>query len=218
MFLDLARDFIDLDQYEPRGCTVLSAACSRPEVLRLLLDRGANPLVRHLFTNETCLHEAVRSLTYGGISFNHAHDKACLKILLESGLRITDKDCFGRTPLNMARYICFARRRILEEALTECGIEFDSLINDGEECPGDVHHNVMPYCYCDPNWRTLLYDDKGCFRRWRFPPAFTSSQEDISDQSEDGTRNSPLQALRRTLQICPRMKVTSTTISRRRVR
>ena len=160
MYLDLAAEFIDLNQYDLSGRTVLLTAyfaCSQvdPEIPRLLLDRGAKPLLRHLETDETCLHIAIRGLSRGTRKPNEfVNCKNILKILLEAGLCITDKDRWGITPLDEARNLCFARRRIFEAALTECGIEFDSLRDDDEECPRDVHWDELPYCYCDHNRRT----------------------------------------------------------------
>ena len=187
MFLDLAADFIDLDKYEPPGWPVLFLGSCRtnPEVLRLLINRGANPLMRDLSNNRTCLHYAIQELGSAWIRFNEANYKTYLKILLEAGLRITDEDVHGLTPLKMARTLCFTRRMILEEALTECGIEFDSLIDGGEECPGHVCYDMEPYCFCDPNWKRKRFSYDGVWRRCTYSPAFTSSHEDASDQSED---------------------------------
>ncbi|SLM39701.1 Ankyrin repeat-containing domain [Lasallia pustulata] len=162
MYLDLGADFINLDHCDTRGEPVLFGACwsgtrLEPEILQLLLDRGANPLVRRLATNETCLHEAVRNLSAPFGKFDEVNWKTFLKILLEAGLSITDKNFWGITPLDIARTFCFARRRIFEEVLAECGIDFDSSFTDDyEECPCDVRHAVRPYCYCDPNRRTKL--------------------------------------------------------------
>jgi hypothetical protein len=186
MMLDLAAEFIDLDQPDPLGRTILSNACFRlnPGLLRLLLDRGENPRMRNKLGNRTCLHTAVDGLNGRHFSFDEENCKVSLKILLEAGLCPTDEDDFGVTPLDLAHNLCFARRRILEEALTECGIEFDGLIGDDEECPG-VYHNKKPYCYCDPNWRTKFRDDNRRCKLRRNSSAFESSQDNASEEYED---------------------------------
>lgn len=76
-------------------------------------------------------------------------------------------------------------RKILEEALTECSIEFDRLVDDGEGYPGDVQLKERPFCYCDPIWKTKYWGKKGDPRCTRNSSAITSSQEDASDQFED---------------------------------
>jgi hypothetical protein len=126
-------------------------------VVRLLLDRGANPLVRNSFNNETCLHVAVRALVNGGIGFDEVKGKAFLKLLLEAGLRPTDEDEDGTTPLDLASGLCLARRKIFEEALIECGIKHNGLIEDGEICPGCTDYSKGLSCFCDPDWRTKFF-------------------------------------------------------------
>jgi hypothetical protein len=152
IILDLAGEFINLkDRY--KGDTPLLGAClqygdgSDPDILDLLIRRGADVLERDLLTGDTCLHRLLINIRDRD---PNERTTACLVILIRAGLGIFDKNFEGVTPWDLARSLCLVRRKVFEDALTECEIDSTGLYICGEECPTlDKKFNPIFFFFCD---------------------------------------------------------------------
>lgn len=94
----------------------LAAAGYRVEIVRLLLDAGANPNIIGKFRNATPLHYAADSHV-GLPAWNEAKQVETIRCLLEAGAKINAQDKNGATPLHRAvRTRGAAAVRVLLEA------------------------------------------------------------------------------------------------------
>ncbi|KAK5093357.1 hypothetical protein LTR70_004729 [Exophiala xenobiotica] len=161
MMLDLAADFIDLEErilgntYVLKVCQGLGYGLDL-DILNALIRRGSDLFARNQRNGDTCLHQAVRSLRGSYYHWQTARTIVFLVTLLNAGLKVSDKNNAGETAWDLALKLCLQQRRVFEEALDECGIDMTGFPSNDKECPRARGWG----CYCKKDTEKEQYDDE----------------------------------------------------------
>jgi ankyrin repeat protein len=91
LLLDHGADVNILDKLR-RNCLLNAARAGRVDLVRMLLERGADPRLTSSFNNETVLHD----ISVSGVP----NENAIIKLLLDHGADINARTTHGETPLH----------------------------------------------------------------------------------------------------------------------
>lgn len=193
MILDLGGELVDINYIDPAyGLSSLGWICHgygdlRPDLLDLVLSRGANPLLLQ-GAGETFLHLAIRTFGRGIHYFEYETSRiffvrlmnatAKAKTLeqgietltLEGQLGLLTKDGQGQTALDLARKLRFTRQKVFWDALAQCGVSYTLCTTRGmypakfrfrRACDCPYGFPVLEYSSMDGNFSKDNSKDEG---------------------------------------------------------